>query len=116
LAKIQGIVSPRSWWLRHTEKPLGVHNGFKGGGYEQEVAMQDGFSSPTPQGPPAEKKQKRVIITIWEGGFVEIRVPKIVLSRRQLFWAALIIATALTGINNLPQVIQWGNNMLALLR
>lgn len=78
--------------------------------------MKERPDSPTPQDSPAEKKQKRVIITVWEGGTVEVRVPKIVLSRRQLFWVVIILATALTGINNLPQVIQWGNNLLALLR
>jgi hypothetical protein len=78
--------------------------------------MKEGLNSSTPPSPPVQKKQKRVIITVWEGGVIEIRMPKIVLSRRQLFWGALLIATALTGINNLPEVIQWGNSLLALLR
>lgn len=61
------------------------------------------------------KKQKRMVITIWEGGITEIRVPKITLSRRQLLLVALIVIAVLVGIDNLPKIIEWFKSISTLL-
>ena len=62
------------------------------------------------------KKQKRIILTLWEGGILEIRVPKITFNRRQLFSAVFILFVVLTKGDKLPEAIAWGKNLLALLR
>lgn len=62
------------------------------------------------------KKQKRIILTLWEGGILEIKVPKITFNRRQLFLAVFILFVVLTEGDKLPEAIAWGKNLLALLR
>jgi hypothetical protein len=62
------------------------------------------------------RKQKRLILTLWEGGILEIRVPKITFNRRQLFLAVFLLFVVLTEGDKLPEAIAWGKNLLALLR
>ena len=57
------------------------------------------------------KRRKRIVITIWEGGITEIRVLKIVISPRQLFFGVLITVAALSW-GNLPQAIEWAVALL----
>ena len=63
------------------------------------------------------KKQRRAVITIRirEGGITEIWVSKVTLNPRQLFWIVFISAAALKGFDKLPEAIEWGKNLLALL-
>ena len=60
---------------------------------------------------PETKKQRRVVITIWEGGITEVRVFKITLRPRQLFFGVLITVAALSW-GNLPQAIEWAVALL----
>jgi len=64
---------------------------------------------------PEQKRQRRIIITIWEGGITEVRVPKITLNRRQMLFLTLVIVTLLVGIDRLPEIIEGVRNLLVLV-
>ena len=71
------------------------------------------------------ERQREVSFTLWKtdkGRIIELKVPslkvplsKLKPSRRLVFLAVLIPITVRVGVDRLPEIAEWVNNLLALL-
>jgi hypothetical protein len=61
-----------------------------------------------------QKREKAIVIIVWCDGQIEIRVLKVTITWRRLFWGVLVAVSVFGGVG-LPDAIEWGKSVLELL-